>query len=356
MGDIRILGAGISGLTAAINLAKAGHSVDVYERNDSCGKRFLGDMQGIDNYCPKEDVLELLKHMNVTVDFPYYPLDRMVLTNCRTKRYFNLKRPGHYLVKRGPAPGTLDWSLKEQALSCGVKIHYKQTIPEAQADIVATGPIPNALSGIAKGIIFDTKEKDATITVCNDDLAYNGYSYLLIRDGYGCMVSVVIGDLKRITRCFEETKKYFLEDMSLDVKNPRPVGGAGCFCINAPKKKGKTLYAGEAAGLQDYVAGFGMLYAFRSGYLAARCIIEGKDYELEYAREFDDQIKTSIVNRYLFERFLRYGNYYYMISLLYFFSWLGFDAYNRFGVLHKLAYPFALKYLKKKYPQIEAQK
>jgi hypothetical protein len=237
----------------------------------------------------------------------------------------------------------------------GVRIHFNETIPEADADIVATGPLGKSLAGIAKGIVFDTNGEDTTITACNDALAYKGYSYLLIREGYGCMVSVVMGDFKRIGGCFDATKNYFMKDLSLDIKNPKPVGGVGCFSINAPLKKGKTLYAGEAAGLQDFVGGFGMLYAFRSGYLAARCIIDGKDYASAAELEFGEQRRTSIVNRYVYERFLRYGNYYFLIHLLTISSRLGFDAYNRYGLLHKLTYPFALKYLKKEYPQIEAQ-
>ena len=356
MGNIRILGAGISGLTAAINLAKAGYSVDVYERNNDCGRRFLGDLQGIDNYSSKKDVLVMLREMNIEVNFPYYPLDRMVLSNCDIKKNIGpLKRPGHYLVKRGPTPGTLDQGLKEQAIASGARLHFNETIPEADADIVATGPLGNSLAGIAKGIVFDTDKEDTTITVCNDALAYKGYSYLLIREGYGCMVSVVFGDFKKINGCFDETKKYFINDLSLDIKNPRPVGGVGCFSINAPLKKGKTLYVGEAAGLQDFVGGFGMLFAFRSGYLAARCIIEGKDYASAAELEFGEQRRTSIVNRYVYERFLRHGNYFFLISMLSFFSKMQFDAYNRYGLMHKLTYPFALKYLKKRYPQIETR-
>lgn len=46
MKSIKILGAGISGLIVAINLARAGYKVDVYERNKDVGMRFSGDLQG----------------------------------------------------------------------------------------------------------------------------------------------------------------------------------------------------------------------------------------------------------------------------------------------------------------------
>jgi flavin-dependent dehydrogenase len=339
MGDMRILGAGISGLTAAINLAKAGYSVDVYEKNSDCGRRFLGDIQGMYNYSSKKDILDLLREMNIEINFHYYPLDQMVLTNCIIKKNIGpQKRADQYLVKRGPTAGTLDRGLKEQALASGARLHYNETIPEAEADIVATGPLGKSLAGIAKGIIFDTEKEDTAITVCNDELAYKGYSYLLIREGYGCMVSVVMEDFKKIGGCFDATKNYFIKDLSLDIKNPRPVGGLGCFSINA-----------------SFVAGFGILYAFRSGYLAAKCIIDGKDYASAAELEFGEQRRMSMVNRYVYERFLRYGNYTILIEFISFSSKLRFDAYNNYGLMHKLAYPFAKKYLKKKYPQIEAR-
>ncbi len=44
MNTIKILGGGISGLTAAINLKCAGIDVEVYERKRFCGKR-TGDFQ-----------------------------------------------------------------------------------------------------------------------------------------------------------------------------------------------------------------------------------------------------------------------------------------------------------------------
>ena len=43
--NIKIAGAGPAGLTAAINLAKAGYQVEVFEKNHDTGVRFHGDLQ-----------------------------------------------------------------------------------------------------------------------------------------------------------------------------------------------------------------------------------------------------------------------------------------------------------------------
>lgn len=56
MKSIKILGAGISGLTAAINLAKAGYKVDVFEKNKDVGVRFGGDLQGLENWSERERI------------------------------------------------------------------------------------------------------------------------------------------------------------------------------------------------------------------------------------------------------------------------------------------------------------
>ena len=43
-----IVGAGIAGMTAAINLSKFGKSVVIYEKNDSIGASRHGDLVGIE--------------------------------------------------------------------------------------------------------------------------------------------------------------------------------------------------------------------------------------------------------------------------------------------------------------------
>lgn len=81
MKSIKILGAGISGLTAAINLAKAGYKVDVYERNKDIGMRFGGDLQGLENWSEKEDALDSLKRMNIKINFDCDPFAKTYLSH-----------------------------------------------------------------------------------------------------------------------------------------------------------------------------------------------------------------------------------------------------------------------------------
>ena len=65
MKRINILGAGISGLTAAINLSKNGYETVVYERNSDVGLRFHGDIQGLENWSEKQDVIKDLKRFGI---------------------------------------------------------------------------------------------------------------------------------------------------------------------------------------------------------------------------------------------------------------------------------------------------
>ena len=63
--QIHIIGAGPGGLVAAINLAKAGFPVIVYEMYYEAGKRFNHDFQGIENWSTEEDSQVCLSRMGI---------------------------------------------------------------------------------------------------------------------------------------------------------------------------------------------------------------------------------------------------------------------------------------------------
>jgi flavin-dependent dehydrogenase len=48
---ITIAGAGPAGLAAAIHLRRSGFPVEVFERRDSVGARFIGDWHVLECYC-----------------------------------------------------------------------------------------------------------------------------------------------------------------------------------------------------------------------------------------------------------------------------------------------------------------
>ncbi|MBI2959234.1 MAG: NAD(P)-binding protein, partial [Betaproteobacteria bacterium] len=58
---LQVVGAGPAGLAAAITLARAGCRVIVHEAQREVGYRFGGDLQGLENWSTKGDVLDALR-------------------------------------------------------------------------------------------------------------------------------------------------------------------------------------------------------------------------------------------------------------------------------------------------------
>jgi heterodisulfide reductase subunit A-like polyferredoxin len=58
---IKIAGAGVAGLTAAINLAKTGYEVEVHEKFPNVGGHYKENPQLLPNWFTKEDVIEELE-------------------------------------------------------------------------------------------------------------------------------------------------------------------------------------------------------------------------------------------------------------------------------------------------------
>jgi flavin-dependent dehydrogenase len=350
MERVQILGAGPAGLSAAINLAQAGYNVDIFEKNEDVGSRFHGDFQGLENWSDKEDVLELFKGMNIDINFKHNPFLELKISNESKIWNFRCKRPAFYLVKRGSKEKTLDTALKNQALDLGVNIHFKETIPENEADIIATGPIKNKIYAAAKGITFKTSFKNTAVGLVNNNAALNGYSYLLIADGQGCMATVLFNNFSNMNYYLKQTKRIFNDKFDLNLEEVGNMGGIGSFSSENIFKQGKSLYVGEAAGLQDFLWGFGIKSAVTSGYLAAKSIINGKDYEKCAESFFEDKLKAGMVNRYLWERFC-FLDYSFIVDRIYNakdpLKFLNYFYNTNF--IHKMIYPFAKRYLKRKY-------
>jgi hypothetical protein len=301
MKTIKILGGGISGLTAAINLNRAGISVEVHERKRFCGKR-THDFQFLENWTFEEDTLKILQNVNIQTNFylkPWYSLE--LISPSLKKCLKRSSRPLMYLIKRGPLEDSIDHGLETQATAAKIPIIYNSKLTVNDADIVATGI--KRPTFIITGITFAFDHPDKAIALFDDNLSFQIYSYFIVNDHIGEIASINPPDRKDHKARLDLTVKRFEEILNLKIPPVRHRFAApGSLYFLKEAKINSRYFIGEAAGFQDCMAGFGMLYAFKSGYHAARSIIENDDYNRRWQTDMRKPLEASVTNRLLFER------------------------------------------------------
>lgn len=297
---VEIAGAGPAGLAAAITLASAGRKVIVHEMHSEVGHRFDGDFQGLENWSTAEDVLTKWKSLGLTTSFNTVACNRGIVFNSSGDGY-EITTPDalFYLVERGPDPGTLDSAMLRQARSLGVEIHFNSRLRQMTGEgILATGP--RSADAIAVGYHFETDMADGYWAICDNDLAPQGYAYLLVFNGKGTVKSCMFSDFKREKVYVQRTLEAFQRLVGLEMKNPVPHGGCANFRIPDSAYSGRHPVAGEQAGFQDTLWGFGIRLAVSSGVLAANSLVKGKNYDRLWQRELKPQMQASIVNRAIY--------------------------------------------------------
>lgn len=297
---IQIAGAGPAGLAAAITLARAGREVIVHEARREVGYRFGRDLQGLENWTVGQDVIAELEAVGLSTEFDKMACRRGAVYDYQGRaQTVQSESPLFYMVERGPGPGSLDTALLEQARVLGVTVRFNSRLERLEGPaVLAAGP--KAADAIAVGYHFDTAMPDGFWAICDDSLAPQGYAYLLVMRGKGTVKSCMFSGFKSERLYVERTVEAFRRLAGLEMRDPRPHGGVGNFHVPASAHAGDRPVAGEEAGFQDALWGFGMRLAIRSGVLAARALIEGKDYDALWQRELRPWLRTSIVNRALY--------------------------------------------------------
>ncbi len=297
------MGAGLSGLAAAITLAKEGVEVHVHDVRKDSGERFDGDFQALENWSMDADFFDQLtewgydtnefKATEFSVVDLIHPDDEITKTHTPKVAY--------RIVERGTSDHTIDQGFKRMAIAAGANLHYKSRVKEEDCQIIACGP--KGTSAVAYGEIFKTNHPNHIAFQLNDKLAPGSYSYLIIIDGIGLICTCLWRKQRGTDRFLNETIAWYQKHYpDIDMVPIKRVGGKGDFTINKNYFQDGRYYVGESGGLQDFMWGFGMRMAVWSGHLAAQDVLGNCDYETEVRKQLMPYVKTSVANRFLMNR------------------------------------------------------
>lgn len=300
MDPVRILGAGLSGLTAAINLAKAGREVVVHEKRASAGLQIKPNYQGL--LKTHGDPMGYLKKLNLEPKFDLKQLKKAYLCTRTRDIDVTLTESIDFLLRGGP--NSLEIGLYDQAVSEGVKFEFETTVKPEEANIVATGFSGRvdmaAYTAVYEGCDY---EQDRFLYMHDDRYSPRGW-YLYVTPYFDGKIKVVnctsqphIKDTKKLL--FKAIKER--EILRKIVGDREPVltfGGSGGVDIPKSAMRDGRYYVGEVAGFQDPWRGFGMNYALESGFLAAKALEHGKDYDQMWKARFHKYIKNDMYRRY----------------------------------------------------------
>lgn len=307
--SVKILGAGLSGLTCAINLARAGYSVEVYEKCSKVGGHYKQNPQMLPNWFSYQDVIEELEACGIKIGWLNKIKQVEIYLKDQKVVFYGKKISVGYTILRG-GDGSFEQDLARQAESLGVKI-ITNCDKNVQTDVIATGA--SKILTVGYGQVFKGNfDPEKLKVVFNPDWCPSvGYCYFFphSREVATVKTSKTLKDEGvDVKKNLEEFKKQYLgekirrENFLYDFGTKRSFG-----VPKTAKTAGGALLVGEAAGFQDELFRFGIRYAIISGFLAAESIIKGLDYDKLWKKRLMGEFKRTAKVRRIFSDFKKKG-------------------------------------------------
>jgi len=277
---IDVLGAGPAGLCSAINLARSGERVRVCEQRAEPGMRFHENLQGIKDV---GDVPGFVGGMNLKPKIEYRYFKKAYFGTRNSDFELDVSKSKTAFVKRG-GRNSLEYALFLQAEEEGVEFEFASKRTEETALVVATGS--RRADAAAVGSVFEDTDfpRDHYFVMFDDRYSPTGwYSYIIpistdLVEFVNCVSQPYVPQVAKLhEKAISERK--IVRDFLSGKRKVASFGGSGGASIPKSAFVGGQYYVGEAAGFQDPFMGFGIAYALKSGYLAAKAIVEKKDYD-----------------------------------------------------------------------------
>ena len=302
---IKILGAGLSGLSAAVKLAQAGVDVEVFEKRSFIGG-VTDDSQAMRNYEHDYDQLEYFRENGIRLDNakPIHNIIKYAPSGRSMTVHSEYNKPLFYVFRRGPGKISIEHQLYKKATQLGVNVEFNSSLDIGNADIVSVGGLYNNIW--AYGAIYTDANvvQDTILFFMDNTYCPKGYIYLV---PHGNEVTIAATTFEIGCPIPQLFKRFIQEnpvmkdalDGATFVKNV-----SGFEYSNVPKTaivNGKKI-VGSAAGFLDPSRGFGIKYALLSGMLAAKSIVENKDYDQLWKESFEEELIQGLKRRLLLEK------------------------------------------------------
>jgi len=305
MQKCNVIGAGVSGLTSAIFLNRAGVKVDVFERFADVGMNVGNNCQAIRNYDRKVDLIQELSSLGINIKAkPIFDIDKYAPSG-RKMNVHSDSLPLFYAVMRGAQRVSLDNQLYDIASREGVNVSFNEKKTISSGDIIAVNGLFKNMW--AYGRVYTDINVDPSKILFFMDSRYcpNGYLYLI---PFGENQATVASTSFDLTAPLPALFDRFVEENK--IINPILSGASivekfsGSAYANVPSTaniSGKR-FVGASAGFVDPARGFGNIYAIRSGYLAAKSIIDKSDYDALWKSEFESELLKGLKRRFFLEQ------------------------------------------------------
>ena len=300
--NIQIYGAGLSGLVSAINLAKKGYNVTVYEKEKQIG----GSLKCHPSvHMTPMNIQKMQDYIGIELKTVFSKLESF-RGHIDQKKYV-FSKENLYVVERGPKESSLDYYLYDIALKNGVNFEFsnpltpKKLIELPEHSIIATAGYSRIVKNLNHPYVtfkqFDV-HKETDLKNCT--IAYFGdytsdYGYVSVKDR---MLSAQLSGSLNIS---EKNLKKFIA-LVKETEGIKLDNGWSFIVSQFPKKarlftrlNDKTyVLAGDVAGFLDPFFGFGITGALISGKIAAMGITS-KEKALQEFERFSKSINKNLL-------------------------------------------------------------
>jgi digeranylgeranylglycerophospholipid reductase len=289
---VAIIGAGLSGLTCALELEKKGIIPDIFEKDNNVGWAWSEvSYWPFMIYNDIGDPRDYLKNK--------YEVDIKPITVCHTNI---MKSPNQkitiqgnlgYLLSRGKGNESLENQLqlgfRKVAIQYNTPTDYKELSKKYDWVVLSTGRDTEARElnvwedegpiRIIEAVVIGNFDPDASTLYFNTEYAGTGHARLTPFNSVQAILSLyVIGlnnyDTETLFKNFIQTEG--LSNLELICTITLPIHYNGRV---TKTKVGNILLTGKSAGLTESLIGTGGVEALISGVLAGRSIADNQDYE-----------------------------------------------------------------------------